>query len=146
VVFANDSDNDSCAWSSEARSLTQHGYAVAVFETVGASGFEAKQVLAVARGLRRTGVRRVAVIGASVGARAVLQTGAQHPRDVVGVVALSAERRITSNPSDLLPVGRRVRPPVLSIGSRHDPLTSFGEGHACLAPHHSRRPRTDPER
>jgi hypothetical protein len=45
--------------------------------------------------------------------------GAQHPRDVVGLVALSAERRVTSNPSDLLAVGRRVRVPVLSVGSRH---------------------------
>jgi pimeloyl-ACP methyl ester carboxylesterase len=127
VVFANDSDNDACAWSSEARSLAEHGYAIAVFETVGGFGFEAQQVLAVVRALRRTGVRRIAVIGASVGARAVLQEGAQHPRDVVGLVALSAERRVTSNPSDLLPVGRQLHVPVLSIGSRHDPLTSFGK-------------------
>ena len=126
-MFANDSDNDVCAWSGEARSLAEHGYAVAVFETIGGSGFEAKQVLAVARALRRTGVRRIAMIGASVGARAVLQAGAEHPREVVGLVALSAERRITTNPADLLPVGRRVRVPVLSIGSRHDPLTSFGK-------------------
>jgi len=127
VVFANDSDNDSCAWSAEARSLARHRYAVAVFETIGGAGFEAQQVAAVARALRRTGVRRVAVIGASVGARAVLQVAAERPRDVAGVVALSAERRITSNPADLLPVGKRVRAPVLTIGSREDPLTSFGK-------------------
>ena len=127
VVFANDSDNDACAWSREARSLAEHGYAVAAFETVGGWSFEADQVLTVARALRRTGPRRIAVVGASVGARAVLQAAAEHPRAVAGLVALSAERRITSNPSDLLPVGRRVRMPVLTIGSRHDVLTSFGK-------------------
>ena len=127
VVFANDSDNDACAWSREARSLAEHGFSVAAFETVGGWSFEADQVLTVARALRRTGPRRIAVIGASVGARAVLQAAAEHPRAVVGLVALSAERRITSNPSDLLPVGRRVRVPVLTIGSRHDVLTSFGK-------------------
>ena len=126
-MFANDSDNDSCAWISEARSLAEHGYAIALFETIGGGGFESKQVLAVARALRREGVRRVAMIGASIGARAVLHAGAEHPRGVVGIVALSAERRITSNPADLLPIGRRLRVPVLSVGSRHDPLTSFGK-------------------
>jgi pimeloyl-ACP methyl ester carboxylesterase len=127
AVFANDSVNDTCAWSSEARWLAGHGFAVAVFQTVGNAAFEAKQVLAVARALRRTRVHKIALIGASVGARAVLQAGAQQPPGVVGVVALSAERRITSNPADLLPVGRHVRLPVLSIGSRRDPLTAFGK-------------------
>ena len=127
VVFANDSNNDSCAWSGEARSLAAHGHAVAVFETVGNASYEAQQVLAVTRALRRTGVQRIALIGASVGARAVLQAGARHPGGVVGIVALSAERRIMSNQGDLLPIGRRVRVPVLSVGSRGDPLTSFGK-------------------
>jgi pimeloyl-ACP methyl ester carboxylesterase len=127
VVFANDSDNETCTWSSEARALAAKGYAVAVFETVGNYGFEAREVKAVAAALRRAGARRVALIGASVGARAVLQVGAQRPDWLAGVVALSAERRINSNPSDLLPVGRRIRVPVLSVGSRQDPYTSFGK-------------------
>jgi pimeloyl-ACP methyl ester carboxylesterase len=127
VVFANDSDNDACAWSSEARALAEQGYAVAVFETVGSDSYEADETRAVAAAVRRAGAQRIALVGASVGARAVLQLAAQHPRDVVGVVALSAERRISSNPNDLLPTGRRIQVPVLSIGSRHDPLTSFGK-------------------
>ena len=126
-MFANDSDNVACAWSSEARSLATRGYAVAVFQTIGNGDQEANQLLAVAGALRRTGVRRIAAIGASVGARAVLQAGARHPRHVVGLVAVSAP-----NPSDLLPVGRRVRLPVLSIGSRGDPLTSFGDDTRAL--------------
>jgi hypothetical protein len=31
VVFANDSDNETCSWSSEARALAAKGYEVAVF-------------------------------------------------------------------------------------------------------------------
>ena len=125
VVFANDSDNETCVWAGEARALAGGGYAVAVFETAGA--YEADETRAAAAALRRSGARRIALIGASVGARAVLQVAAQRPRGVVGVVALSAERRISSNPSDLLPIARRIRVPVLSIGSRGDPLTSFGK-------------------
>jgi pimeloyl-ACP methyl ester carboxylesterase len=125
VVFVNDSDNDACAWSREARALAEHGYAVAVFETVGA--YEAAEVGSVAAALRRAGARRIALIGASVGARAVLQVAAERLRALVGVVALSAERKLPPNPSDLLPIGRQIQVPVLSVGSRHDPLTSFGK-------------------
>jgi dienelactone hydrolase len=127
VVFANDSDNETCAWSGEARALARHGFAVAGFETVGNYGYEAQEVRAVVTALRRTGARRVALIGASVGARAVLQAAAARPRGLAGVVALSAERRIGSNPADLLSLGHRIRLPVLSVGSRRDPYTSFGK-------------------
>jgi pimeloyl-ACP methyl ester carboxylesterase len=88
--------------------------------------YEARQARAVVAGLRATGARRVALIGASVGARAVLQVAARPPSGVAGVVALSAERRVRSDPADLLPLTRRIRLPVLSVGSRRDPLTSFG--------------------
>jgi pimeloyl-ACP methyl ester carboxylesterase len=129
VVFANDSNNDACDWSREARALVKRGYAVAVFDA--SVAYESRQSLAVARALLAKGARRIAVIGASVGARAVLQLGAERPRDVAGLVAMSAERRISSNPNDLLPLGRRLRVPVLTIGSREDPLTSFGKDTAA---------------
>src|SRR4051812_4028961 len=126
IVFANDSVNDTCVWM-PARALATRGYAVAVFETAGNYGYEAPQVREVAAALRRAGARRIALIGASVGARAVLQVAAQHPRGLAGVVALSAERKIIpAYPGDLLPIGRRVRVPVLSVGSRGDPLTAEG--------------------
>jgi pimeloyl-ACP methyl ester carboxylesterase len=124
VVFADDSDDDPCSWAGEARALVAHRYAVAVFRAGG--GTESRQALTVAAALRRTGARRVVLIGASVGARAVLQAGAEHPRGVVGLVALSAERKISTSPADLLPLVRRVRLPVLSVGSRADPLTRHG--------------------
>ena len=105
----------------EASALAEHGYLVAVFETAGNYCYEAPQVREVAAALRRVGVRRLALIGASVGARAVLAVAAQRPRHLAGIVALSAERKvIPAYPGDLLPIGRRIRAPVLSIGSRQD--------------------------
>jgi pimeloyl-ACP methyl ester carboxylesterase len=124
VVFADDSDDDPCSWRREARALASRGYAVAVFQAGG--GDEARQALMIAAALRRTGPRRIVLIGASVGARAVLQAGAMRPHSVQGLVALSAERPIGSNPTDLLPQVRRVRLPLLSVGSLRDSLTNFG--------------------
>jgi pimeloyl-ACP methyl ester carboxylesterase len=126
IVFVNDSDNDPCSWTGLANRLAGRGYAVAVFDSPSA-GYEAGQALAVAAALRRdAGVQRVVMIGASVGARAVIQIGAQHPRAAAGVVALSAERMVRYG-GDLLPLARRVGVPVLSVGSRGDALTVFGK-------------------
>jgi pimeloyl-ACP methyl ester carboxylesterase len=128
IVFANDSVNDTCGWMRDARALATRGYAVAVFETAGNYGYEAPQVREVAAALRRSGARRIALIGASVGARAVLQVAAQRPRGLAGVIALSAERKIIpAYPGDLLPIARKIRVPVLSVASRGDPLTAEGE-------------------
>jgi dienelactone hydrolase len=124
VVFVDDSTDDPCAWSKEARALAARRYAVAVFKVGG--GTEYKEALAVAAALRRSGARRVALIGASVGARAVLKAAATAPPGVAGVVALSAERRVRGDATDLLPVAKHVRLPVLSIGSREDLLTRGG--------------------
>jgi pimeloyl-ACP methyl ester carboxylesterase len=124
VVFANDSINDPCSWSVEARALAARGYAVTVFKA--SRGLEPDQAVTVGAVLRRAGARRVVLVGASVGARAVLQAGVEHPRGVAGLVALSAERSVSTSPGDLLPDMRHVRLPVLSIGSRGDPLTTYG--------------------
>jgi pimeloyl-ACP methyl ester carboxylesterase len=94
-VFADDSDDDPCSWRREARALASHGYAVAVFQAGG--GDEARQALTIGAALRRTGPRGIVLIGASVGARAVLQAGAMRPHGIQGLVALSAERRIGSS-------------------------------------------------
>jgi pimeloyl-ACP methyl ester carboxylesterase len=127
VVFANDSNNDACSWLREARSLIGSHYAVAVFDSPSV-GYEIDQAVSVIGALRRrAGVRRIVVIGASVGARAALRVGAEHPRAAIGLVALSAERSIRSDPSDLLRIAPRIHVPVLSVGSRNDPLTMFGK-------------------
>jgi hypothetical protein len=144
VVFANDSDNVTCAWSAEARSLAAQGYAVAVFETAGNWTNEYRQVVSVAHALRRTGVRRFALIGASVGARAVLQAAAEHPGGVAGVVPLSAERRRREpgRPALRRPPGARAHVvDRLARGRVH----GLRQGHGRLASHDPRRPRAAPE-
>jgi pimeloyl-ACP methyl ester carboxylesterase len=130
VVFANDSINDPCSWSAEARALAARGYAVAVFKA--SRGLEVDQAVTVGDALRGEGAQRVVLIGASVGARAVLQAGVEHPRGVAGLVALSAERTVTNSPGDLLPDMLHVRLPVLSVGSRRDPLTKYGRDTRAL--------------
>jgi pimeloyl-ACP methyl ester carboxylesterase len=131
IVFLDDSNDQPCAWVPTARFLSGRGYAVAVFQA--GAGEEAAQAVTLARAMRRGGARRIVLIGASVGARSALQAAARHPPGVIGVVALSAERRVRSNPRDLLPIGRRIRVPVLTIGSRDDGYTVFG--HDTIAWH-----------
>jgi pimeloyl-ACP methyl ester carboxylesterase len=95
-------------------------------------GLEVDQAVTVGTALRGVGARRVVLIGASVGARAVLLAGVENPRGVVGLVALSAERTVTNSPGDLLADMGRVRLPVLSIGARGDPLTKYGSDTRAL--------------
>jgi pimeloyl-ACP methyl ester carboxylesterase len=120
VVFADDSDDDPCSWTREARRLASAGYATAVFFTGG--GIESAEAVTIAHALRAAGAERTVLVGASVGARAVLEAAAERPRGVAGVIALSAERRIGGG-GDILSAVRRIRIPVLSVASRGDGLT-----------------------
>ena len=64
------------------------------------------------------------LMGASVGARASIAAAAAQPPRVAGVVALSAERRVGSDPSDLVRRARRVTIPTLLISAREDPFVN----------------------
>ena len=123
VVFANQSDGDPCDWLSLASELARRARRVAVFAY--AAPGSADEVLAVARALRKTGARSVALIGASIGGRAVIEAAAQSGGTVAAAVSLSAERSVGRRP-DILPVARRVRVASLYIGSRDDGYTTFG--------------------
>jgi hypothetical protein len=120
VVFLNESGGSACGWVSFARELADRGYATAVLDGAG----DASRGLATAAALRDAGARRVVLVGASVGGRAVLQAAARRPAGVAGVVSLSGERHVGAGP-DLLPTARRVRLPVLFVGSREDGWTYF---------------------
>lgn len=80
---------------------------------------------AATRWARRTGVRPVALVGAGRGARAVVIVAARHPELVGPVVTLSAEQLLNGR-DDLVPDARRLRGPVLWVGSRDDNLTNWG--------------------
>jgi dienelactone hydrolase len=125
IVFANDSRNQACTWLPFARELADRGMQVALFEY--ASVGNPDEVRATAAALRRNGARRVIAVGASVGARSVIELAAKASPGVDAVVSLSAERQISLRYRDILPAARHVRLPSLYVGSREDGYTSFGK-------------------
>src|SRR5262249_19988671 len=75
-----------------------------------------------ARAALAAGARTTVLMGASVGARASVEAAASSPPGVSAVIALSAERSVRSDPTDLAAApARRDRIPTLLIGARQDP-------------------------
>ena len=77
------------------------------------------------RELRREGVRRVTLVGASVGGRLALHTAAEAPGQVEAVATLSAERAGRSG-YPTTDDARHLRVPVLYLGTTGDGYTTFG--------------------
>jgi dienelactone hydrolase family protein len=91
VVFANQSNGDLCTWKSVYGDyLGGQGYRVLLFNYSG--GDPGKDVLAGVEALRARGVRKVFLIGASMGGTAVLYAAAHAQPAVAGVVDLSGPR------------------------------------------------------
>jgi hypothetical protein len=125
VVFANQSASIACGWLPYARTVARDGVRSVVFDYA-AAGRE-DEVLAVARWLRSHGAKRVVLVGASIGGRAVVTAAARGgPRQVDAVVSLSGER-ILGAQRDLLVDARRLRVPVLWVSSENDGYTRFAE-------------------
>jgi pimeloyl-ACP methyl ester carboxylesterase len=122
VVLANESGNRTCPWMPLATDLARHGDRVVTFEYFDKDK-AARELLDEAAALRRAGVRRVALVGASLGGRAVVQAAAD-PR-LAAAVSLSAERSIGTYP-DLLPAAEHVRTPSLYVTAKDDGFTNFG--------------------
>ena len=122
VVLVNESDNNACAWMAEARALAERGYRAVVFTYVNSDDESAStdDALAVADAVR--GGAKVRMMGASVGGRIVFEAAASAPGRLAAIVSLSGERQVQGLP-DILPEVRRVRIPVLYVGSRQDPYT-----------------------
>jgi dienelactone hydrolase len=123
VVFANQSASFACGWLPYARDVARGGVRSLVFDYAAASRED--EVLAAARWLRAHGAKRVVLVGASIGGRAVVTAAARGgPRQVDGVVSLSGER-ILGAQRDLLVDARRLRVPVLWVSSENDGYTKF---------------------
>jgi dienelactone hydrolase len=125
VVFANDSGNSACGWMSFARQLVARGMRVLAFEYDDES-HAAGEGLAAARALRAAGARHVAMVGASIGGRAVVQAASRNHGTLDAGVSLSAERSVGANLREILPLARRIHLPSLYVGSRDDGYTTFG--------------------
>jgi pimeloyl-ACP methyl ester carboxylesterase len=123
AVMANQDSGNLCQWLPLARGLARAGMRAVIFDWVG--GPSADDVLAVARQLRRLGVRRVALVGASTGGRVVLHAAAEGPTQVDAVVTLSAERTGRGGYPTLADA-RHLRTPALYVGTTNDGYTTFG--------------------
>ena len=115
AIMANQDGGNLCAWLPLARGLARKGIRAVVFDYVGSATDD--QILAIAAALRRDGVRRVALVGASTGGRLVLHAAARRPSDIDSVVTLSAEQT------------GRTGYPTLS-DARHLPMRAFYVGTA----------------
>lgn len=89
VVLSNQSGNNLCAWLPFARQLAALGLRVLVYDY--RYGTESQEAAAASAGLRQRGVRKVALLGASLGAGASLVAASKRAPGVAGVVSLSGE-------------------------------------------------------
>jgi dienelactone hydrolase len=123
VVLANQSDGNACQWLPFPAYLAAHGMRVLAFDY--GDGDPSAEVQAAARFLRERGVRRLVLIGASIGGAVVIDAGVHLRPEPAAVVSLSAvpEATLYAFPAD----ARRLHSPVFQIGSTEDQLTQLGK-------------------
>ena len=119
VVLSNQSGNYLCPWLPFARALAAKGVRVLVYNY--RWGTESEDAAYAAAGLRQHGVKRIVLMGASLGAGASLVAAANRPRRVVGAVSLSGESFIRGVPRAI----HRLVLPVLFVAAEED---DYGAG------------------
>jgi pimeloyl-ACP methyl ester carboxylesterase len=117
VVLSNQSDNNPCAWLPFANRLVRSGFRVAVYYYSGEGAY--KDTVAVAAKLRSLGAKRIALVGASEGAKSSIAAAAKARAS--GVVSLSAELDLDGY-GNLLPAARKLKAPVLYVYAKEDSL------------------------
>lgn len=119
-VLSDESDENLCSWLPFVAELRARGYGALLYDYLDPSQLPA-DAAAGARAALAGGARHVVLMGASVGARASIEAAAQSPPGVAAVIALSAERTVRSDPTDLTGPARRDRIATLVLGARQDP-------------------------
>lgn len=120
VVLSNQSDADLCSYLPFARRLTAAGYTVALFNYAGPP---VDDIVAVAGWLRAHGASRVAVAGASEGAKATVIAAATMDPAPEAVVSVSAEATLQG--AAVAPSASQLTSPTLWITAKDDPYGSF---------------------
>jgi alpha-beta hydrolase superfamily lysophospholipase len=125
VVFAHQIAADRCQWLPFARELSGKGYRALVFDMrgYGASAGVAKvdphlDVIGAAAELRRRGVRKIILVGASMGGTGVIGAAQGIRPAVSGVVDLSGPTGFGG--TDALAAARKLKSPALFIAGRDD--------------------------
>jgi hypothetical protein len=95
VVLSNQSDRNLCGWLPFARVLANLGFQALLYD-YGIAGDERDDLAAAVAALRGLGAERVALLGASQGAKASLVAASGIRPPVAGVASLSAERTYTA--------------------------------------------------
>jgi dienelactone hydrolase len=119
-VLSDESDENLCSWLPFVAELRARGYGALLYDYLDPSQLSA-DAAAGARAALAAGSRQVVLMGASVGARASIEAAASNPPGLSAVIALSAERTVRSDPTDLTGPARRDRIPTLVVGARQDP-------------------------
>jgi pimeloyl-ACP methyl ester carboxylesterase len=120
VVFSNQSENSPCAWLPLAKRLVRSGFRVAVYYYSGQGAYA--DTVAVAAKLRSLGASRIALVGASEGAKSSIAAATKARASAV--VSLSPERSLDQY-GDLLPAARRLRAPIVYLYAKDDPLADL---------------------
>jgi pimeloyl-ACP methyl ester carboxylesterase len=125
VVFAHQVGGERCQWLELARALAAKGYRALVFDMrgYGASSGAAnvrpdRDVAAAAAELRRRGVERVVLVGASMGGTGVVAAAPGIGPAVAGVVDLSGP--VGFGGVDARPAARKLTAPALFVVGRDD--------------------------
>jgi pimeloyl-ACP methyl ester carboxylesterase len=115
VVIAYERNGSVCTWLSLADVLVSRRYRVALFDYSGTQTPQ-QDVAAVTAELRRHGVRRVFLVGGSLGGAAVMHGGVEITPSVAGVV------NVAGGLPDGVAMARRLRVPLLLVAARNDSI------------------------
>lgn len=117
VVLSNESDQDLCSWLPFAASLVDAGDTVAVSNPLA----PVSDIATITDYLRARGARTIALMGASMGAKASLVDAVRIRPPVDALVSLSAEQALTSYPQiNLMQVAQQDRVASLFVTAKGD--------------------------
>jgi pimeloyl-ACP methyl ester carboxylesterase len=144
VVLDHEYPSSLCGWFPYAAELAQSGYRVLLFDERQQGDRLDLDVAAAVQEASALGAQHVVAMGASLGGAATLIAAGRDCMRVSGVVSVSGETDLRSYgqgvpPLYAVPYERRIRAPLLVVGSRADPL--IGRVAAAALVRHARAAR-----